>query len=144
MADKHLAAGVMLNTAGDLLLLHRRKYDQWELPGREVGGELSVAMAAASQGIYEDLDRTVHKARYLGQTIVSQGDVTIMVEFIQATSYVGGSTEILDKSVYDKMDHFNVFRRNGNRHSVFSPVVHGFLEALYAGHISLKGQNPVQ
>ena len=103
MADKHLAAGVMLNTAGDLLLLHRRKYDQWELPGREVGGELSVAMAAASQGIYEDLDRTVHKARYLGQTIVSQGDMTIMVEFIQATSYVGGSTEILDKSVYDKI-----------------------------------------
>lgn len=92
----------------NVLLLHRRDHNQWQLPGgRRLYRESSDD--AAARHAMEELNIDVELQRYIGKTTFTQGGVDYKCEWRQAL--VWQNDPILgDYEAYDGADYFNLMK----------------------------------
>ncbi len=128
MREQQLAASIITNSDGDVLLLRRTDHNQWQLPGGrvetdELGGLTETPLQAAVRETQESLNIAIDPryARHLGAVVFSQGEVVYSCDWFHAPVF-SGKPFLLRPEVYDTWNYVNL-RRYGVGKLGLSPNV---------------------
>jgi mutator protein MutT len=136
----NLAGCIVVNDAGDVLLIHRNANGtkQWEIPGGKVE-DLEEASSAAIRELHEETGLEADVARLLGEREFVERPYNYLYQWF-LVRVTGGTLAVREPRLFDGLQYQSV--ETMQQHAIrgeLSPNASNFLTAVVTGQITLGG-----